>query len=814
MNRREFMTNLAVLAAAGRLANFRKEPVEARDYPLAPVSYLAVDIHDSFWTPRIEATRRVAVPYFFDRQREGGQRYQDMRVVEGACYFLAKRPDPELRALVDSRLDPGIEFIRRLQKAKWPSKADGTTLPAGDFFLAAVAYREATGSRKLLDVAVEIADDLCATFGPEKRRDIASHEGVEYALVRLYRATGNPRYVKLAKFFIDERGNWRKSGRPSYGSYAQDQVPVKEQTRAIGHCVRATYLYNGLTDIVALTGDAGYAQADQRIWEDAVSKRTYLTGGVGSYRHHENYGDAYDLPNLGCWNEICAACGTVWWNHRLFLLSGHSQHLDVLERTLYNGLLAGVSLAGDRHLYQTPLKTYGGFERHLWFGPECCPPNITRLLASLGDLIYATDSQGLYVNLFLGSTARFRLGGTPLRVQQETRYPWEGATTLAVDPETPREFAVAVRIPGWARGEVMPGELYRYVAGSASGFALTVNGRPASYVMEKGFARIERRWARGDTIELRCPMPVQSVVARPEVADDQGMVALERGPLVFCAEGVDNLGRVFNLRIPADARWEYAYRPDFLGGIGTLRGKVEALGRGEDGMAIRSGEQSFLAIPYFAFGNRDPGEMAVWLAARRARVEVVPAPTLASTSRATSSCGNGTIVEDYPAHTPPSVAARWYPNAQDGSGDLRAICDQIQPVNSEDESSYFLRLRPQTGDRAWVQYDFPRPARVGSVEVYWKDDKQYCPLPRAWRLLYRQGEEWMPVAAQGPYGVERDKFNRVAFEPVTASGLRMEIQLQGKVYKKGGLGPPDANWVREDFTWYEGGVIEWKVNEV
>jgi uncharacterized protein len=812
MDRREFFNGLAILPLAGHIREFQGR-TGATDYPISPVSYLAVEIRDCFWAPRIEATRTVAVPYFFDYSAgsEGG--YQDMRVIEGACYFLAKRPDPDLRALVESRLSHGIAFIRRLQEMKWPSKWDGSTLPAGDFFLAAIAYEQATGSRKLLDIAIGAANALASSFGPDKRHDIASHEGVEFALVSLYRATGDVRYVRLAKFFIDERGSWRRCGRRSYGAYAQDEVPIEEQTRAIGHCVRATYLYNGLTDVVALTGYAGYARAVERIWEDALSKRTYLTGGVGSYRHLECYGDDYDLPNLGCWNEICAACGNVWWNHRLFLLTGDSKYVDVMERTLYNGVLAGVSLTGDRHLYQTPLKAYGNFERHLWFGPECCPPNITRLLASLGGLIYAYSRDSLYINLFVGSDARLKLHGVPVRVRQQTPYPWQGTTRVIINPERDCRFSILVRIPGWARNAVMPGQLYRYSGSVHPGFTLTVNGRAASHLVENGFAKVERLWSQGDVVELNCPMRVQKVLARDQVADDRAMLALERGPLVFCAEGVDNQGHVFNLLVPESTDPEYVFRKDILGGVGTLTGNVQVLNRAADGISIEARERVFTAIPFYAFGNRDPGEMAVWLASDKSKVELPPAPTIASTSYATSSCGNGTVADDYPGYTPPSVARRWYPNAQDGSGGIRAIYDQIEPVNSEDESSYFLRLRPQSGDHAWVQYDFAKPARVSSVEVYWKHDKQYVVLPKAWHLLYKNGNDWTPVRTAGPYGVESDKFNRVEFEPVLTPALRMEIQLHGIIYKQGALGPPDGNWVRKDYTWYEGGVVEWRVIE-
>ena len=445
------------------------------DFPITPVSYRDVQITDPFWAPRIETTRTVTLPYLLDMADTGG-RGLDSRLIEAACFFMARNPDPALRARIDEWLDRLIARMRSL-KQKWPNQGDGSLSGAGGFFQGAVAYYQATGSRKLLDVAIEIADDLDSVFGPGKRHDISNHEGVKMGLVSLYRATGNEKYLRLATFFLDERGNWKKSGRPSFGEYAQDHVPVKEQTRAIGHGVRATYLYNALTDIAALTGDKEYAQADERIWEDAVAKRTYLTGGVGTYRHEENFGDDYDLPNLGCWNEICAACGDTWWNHRLFLMNRDARYLDVMERILYNGLLAGVSFSGDKFLYQAPLKTRSGFARQPRFGPNCCPPNITRLLASLGNLLYAHDDQGLYVNLFIGSTAQVKVRQTPVVIQQETKYPWEGATKLTVTPENAANFAVFVRIPGWARNEAMPRLLYRFTDKTDAGFTLAVNGR-------------------------------------------------------------------------------------------------------------------------------------------------------------------------------------------------------------------------------------------------------------------------------------------------------------------------------------------------
>jgi DUF1680 family protein len=789
-----------VLAALALSGCSRK--VTKQDFPAAAVPFTDVEITDDFWRPRLETNRTVSLPQMLDHYEKAGSS-PDVRLIEAASYMLAKHPDPALKSRIDSMLDREIEGVRR-HKGVWSTAGDGDFIGAGHFMEAAVAYFEATGSRKLLDVAIEIADDIDARFGPHKRHDIGNHEGIKMGLLRLYRATGNQKYVELAKFFLEQRGN--ASGHALYGPYAQDHAPVKQQTRAIGHAVRATYLYNSLTEIAALTGDTEYAQADEQIWDDAVSKRTYLTGGVGSYRDEEDFGDDWDLPNLACWNEICAAVGNAWWNHRMFLLKQDAKYVDVMERILYNGLLAGVSLDGRTFLYQTPLATRAGFERHEWFGPNCCPPNICRFLASLGNLIYARSGQDVYVNLFVGSRAK----AGDISLTQETNYPWDGAAKITVDPGQARTFAIYVRIPGWAQNQPMPGILYRPMTMREPTFTLAVSGRPAQYVLNRGYARIERQWSPGDSIQLNLPMPVEKVLADPHVADDRGMVALERGPLVFAAEGVDNDGSVSNLVIPDGADLQYAWRRDLMGGIGTLTGKVYRMSRAKQ--VVDKREATLTAIPYYAFANRTSGEMSVWLARNEAKARVAPAPSIASTSRATSSVENGTVADNYPGHQPPTIAKRFYPLSQDGSGDIRAIQDQVEPVSSEDGSSTFLRLHPESGSQAWVEYDFRAPAKVSSVEVYWKDDKQYCLAPKSWRLLYKAGKVWKPVSADGAYGVALDRFNRVSFEPVSTSALRLEIELQPKVYKKGTLGPPDANYLDRDLTWYEGGLIEWKVN--
>ncbi|MGD0868061.1 MAG: beta-L-arabinofuranosidase domain-containing protein [Bryobacteraceae bacterium] len=799
-----------VIAVAGcALIAFSQPTSRKIDYPVAPIPFSNVQITDTFWTPRLENNRTVSIPGLLDRFDRMG-RNPDPRLIEAACYSLAQHPDPALRARIDGKLDAIIQRIRT-QKHVWSTNGDGSTLNAGNFLEASVAYFEATGSRKLLDVAIEIADDLDAVFGPDKRHDISNHEGIKLGLVRLYRATGNAKYLKLAKFFLDSRGN--SAGRTKlYGAYAQDAEPVKQQARAVGHAVRATYLYAPLTDIAALTNDSDYVKATQRIWEDAVSKRTYLTGGAGTYRHEENYGDDYDLPNLTCWNEICAAYGNTLWNHRLFLLTEDSRYADMMERTLYNGFLAGVSLAGDKYLYQAPLMASGSFTRQAAFGPDCCPPNVARLLPQLGSLIYAQGDPGLYINLFVASKAQAKVRNAKVDLAQETDYPWNGAVKLTVSPQYSWRFPLFIRIPGWVHGQPMPLLLYKYLAPPQPPVAIAINGRPVTYSTDRGYARIEREWNTGDVVQFNLPMEIEQVVARDEVADDRGLAAFERGPLVYCVERADNPAGIFNLVAPPAAKMQFAYQKDLLDGVGALTGSAVSLSRGADGVSLNRQAQPMVAIPYYAFGNRGASEMSVWLARDESRARVAPRTSPASTAKATSSVGNGTAAENYPGHKPPTPEQRWYTNSQDGSGEISAIQDGFEPINSEDGNAPYLRLHPQSGDSAWIQYDLAKAARVSSVEVYWKDDKQYCVPPKGWRLLYKDGNEWKPVHATAAYGVERDKFNRLSFDAVTTSALRIEIQLQPRTYKKGDLGPPDANYLPQDVTWYEGGVIEWRVN--
>ena len=780
-----------------------------KNYPLEAVPLTEVDITDEFWTPRMEINRTITMPNQFKKYDERGR--ANFKMIEGAGYSLAKHPDPELEKHINDLIDKIVpDLLPREPNKKWEDLRNGELYQAGHIFEAAVAYNKATGNRKILDLAVKIADHIDSVFGLDKRRDVSGHEEVKIGLVKLYRLTGDEKYLKLAKFFLDERGH-PHDGRKLYGEYAQDHKPVIEQSRAVGHGVRATYLYTALADIAALTGDADYLKALDRIWEDAVYKKTYLIGSISSHRDHEDYGEDYELPNLSCWNEACAAIGNVFWNYRLFLLHSDAKYIDVMERILYNGFLVGVSLSGDRFFYQNPLKSFGNFTRHPWFGPNCCPPNLVRLMASLGSYIYAKSGNEIYVNLFVGSQAKVKLDKTAVQIKQETRYPWDGVVKMTVEPEREGKFAIYVRIPGWAQDQPMPGDLYSYMEKSEEKTSLKVNGQQLKLQVEKGFARIEREWKDGDVIELDLPMPVRKVLAHRNVLDNQGKVALERGPLVYCAEGADNDGNVLNLLVHDDAEFTSEYRNDLLNGTVVITGKVLALNRGGDKKSVEQERHELVAIPYYTWANRGEGEMTVWLARRGNKAKLPPVPTIASTSRASSSSGNGTVKDNYPEGKVPDIARRFYPSSLDGSGDIRAIYDQVEPINSADGSSTFLRLRPQKGSTSWVQYDFKTPTEVSSVEVYWKDDKEYCPLPESWRALYKVGDQWKPVNNHGPYGVERDKYNKVMFDSVKTDSLRLEIQLQGKLYKTGELGPPDANWIKEDFVWYECGLIEWRV---
>jgi len=637
------------------------------DYPVQPVPFTAVHLDDNFWAPRLETNRVVTIPYAFGQCQASGRMdnferaaavlrgenitnrqppgfpFDDTdpyKVLEGASYALAVQPDPQRAAYLDSLIalfaaaqEPdGYLYTTRTIDPEHPHKWAGTNrwvndpqlshelYNAGHLFEAAAAHYRATGKTNLLTVATREADLLCQTFGPgtNQLHLWPGHEIVEMGLVKLYRVTGRQRYLDLAKYFIDVRGS-----HPGGDDYHQSRIPPVDQTEAIGHAVRAGYLYSGMADVAALTGDQRYVHAIDAIWENATGKKLYLTGGIGARAKGEAFGANYELPNLTAYNETCAAVANDYWNERLFLLHGDARYVDVLERTLYNGLLSGVSLDGTRFFYPNPLESDGSHQRSPWFGCACCPGNITRFLPSLPGYFYGQQGDRIFVNLYAGGTADIALDdGRKIKFTQQTRYPWDGLVKIIVAPEKKSEFTVNVRVPGWARNEVAPGDLYQFLDDAKEAVTLKVNGREVPVKLNHGYASLDRTWKPGDVIELKLPMPIRRVAANSNVKADTDRVALQRGPIVFCAEWPDNpAGKVRNLLLPDDQPLTAKFEPALLNGVETIQGRAFSVAKNADGSLAKT-EQDFKAIPYFAWANRGRGEMAVWIARSESAVRV------------------------------------------------------------------------------------------------------------------------------------------------------------------------------------------------
>jgi DUF1680 family protein len=788
---------------------------EEADYPVQPVPFTSVKVNDAFWSPRIETNRKTTVWYDFRKCEETGRidnfaiagglkeggfqgiYFNDsdvVKVIEGAAYSLAVRPDPKLEQYLDqliSKIDAAQEEDGYLYTARtindpkynypgkdggrWSHLAHGHELyNVGHMYEAAVAHWQATGKRSFLNVAIKNADLVCKVFGASEgqRIDVPGHEEIEIGLVRLYRATGDEKYLRQAKFFIDMRG--REDKRELYGEYTQDHKPVVQQDEAVGHAVRAGYLYAGIADVAALTGDKQYVAAIDRIWENIVSKKMHLTGGIGATRHGEAFGGNYDLPNESAYLETCAAIANAMFNHRMFLLHGDAKYIDVLERIIYNGFLSGVSFSGDRFFYPNPLAcdgrskfNQGTLGRAPWFGCSCCPVNVVRFVPSIPGYVYAVRDESIYVNLYVGGEATVESGDHSVTLKQQTRYPWDGNVRIQVNPQTSGEFALLLRLPGWALGRPVPGDLYRYVDSTARPYLLKLNGEAIQPQVEKGYAVLKRTWKSGDVVELQLPMPVRQVLAHDNVAADRGRVALERGPLVYCLEAADNEGSVTDVVVADDTTLQSDFRGDVLGGLNVVTGTAARAVRKEDG-SVDLTPTTITAIPYFAWAHRDIGEMAVWLARDPKLARVKPAPTIASTARVSAShCWSGDTVE--------------------------ALNDQAEPRSSIDHDIPRLTWWDHRGGTEWIQYDLAKSTEIFGSDVYWFDDtgRGQCRLPKSWRLLYREKNEWKSVDAASSYGVEKDKFNEVRFASVTTDALRLEVQL-----KDG----------------FSGGVLEWRVH--
>jgi DUF1680 family protein len=623
-----------------------KKTSKYADYPISVVSIKDVNIKDKFWLPRIKLIQDSTIQYALNKCGEegrmdnflvaGGKKmgaYQGKmpfddtdlyKIIEGASYSLISQPNPDLEAYIDSIIsiikigqEPDgyittwFTIDRKNPPAWWvkPSvnrwdqvEASHELYNSGHLFEAAAAHFRATGNRDFLDIAIKNADLLVANFGPDKLSRVPGHQIVETGLIKLYQITKNEQYLELAKFFLDMRGD--STSHQLYGEYSQDHRPVIQQTEAVGHAVRALYMYAGMTDIAVMYRDTSYLKAVHKIWENIVNTKMYITGGLGSKREGEAFGENYELPNLTAYSETCAAIGSVYWNHRLFMLSGNSKYYDIIERTLYNGLISGISVDGINFFYPNPTESdghnkfnMGSCTRQPWFDCSCCPTNLIRFIPSIPALIYATDKESMYINLFISSTAHVFVDGEKIEVTQKTDYPWDGKIKITIKPEKEKIFRLRLRLPGWTQNNPVPGDLYSYLDRDHGEVNLSINGKKEEVNQNMGYAEILRRWKKDDSVELIFPLTVHRIIADNKVKDDSNKVAFEFGPVVYCAEEVDN-EQISDIVIPDDMDANSEERTVMSETVISINGKVD--------------EEEIALIPYYLWSNRGVGKMKVW----------------------------------------------------------------------------------------------------------------------------------------------------------------------------------------------------------
>ena len=624
------------------------------NYPIMPVPFTSVKMTDSFWAPRIQKNHEVTIPIAFGYCESTGRvknfeiaggldtgafktiyPFDDSdvtKIIEGAAYSLQTYPDAELEAYVDSLIwkiglaqeDDGYLYTNRTIAEKGYGRlhewAEGerwekTNILShelynlGHMYEAAVAYYQATGKRELLDISIKSADLVDRDFGWDAFVSYPGHQVIEMGLVKLYRVTGERRYLDLARFFLDARG-----AREDGDEYAQSHMKVVDQTEAVGHSVRATYMYSGMADVASILKDEAYVNAITKIWEDLVHRKMYITGGIGASGGNEGFAEPYHLPNMTAYCETCASIGSIFFNHRMFSMHGEGKYFDILEKTLYNGALSGVNLAGDRFFYPNPLESDGRHSRSAWFGCACCPSNICRFIPAIPGYIYSVTDNDLYVNLFASNEASVSFGRNDVKVTQETLYPWDGKVTMTVSPDKGGNFALHIRIPGWARNEAMPGGLYEFADSVAESYSLLVNGEVPETTVSDGYVTIDRRWKQGDRVELYLPMPVRTVIADERVKEDAGRYAVQRGPLMFCAEWPDNPEvKVLDLMIDEKPAFTSGFVADLLEGAEIIKTTGYIKVTNVDGSVTAGEPVGLTLIPYHLWNNRGKGEMRVWL---------------------------------------------------------------------------------------------------------------------------------------------------------------------------------------------------------
>ena len=752
------MRNLLMLALALCIgACTQKEEKTAT--PLNPVPFTAVHLNDQFWAPKIEINRKVSIPSAFGKCEENGRMdnfalagglikgehrgdfpFDDTdvyKVLEGASYTLAAQYDKKL----DNYLDSLITLIgvaqekdgylytcltnkcKRLErwygKGRWDRLNSHELYNCGHLYEAAVAHFQATGKRTLLDIALKNADLVNSVFGlgPGQKKVPSGHPIVEMALVKLYRVTHDEKYLKLARFFIDETGKGTDGHKLS--QYSQDHKPIVNQDEAVGHAVRLGYLYSGVTDVASLMQDSTLMAAAKRVWRNVVSKKLYITGGIGQRAQGEGFGSNYELPNMTAYCETCAAISNVYWNYRLFLNDGDSKFYDVLERALYNGVISGVSLSGDKFFYDNPLESAHNHDRAPWFGCACCPGNITRFMASVPGYVYTTDEHDIYVNLFAAGKAHIAIGKDTISLSQQTRYPWDGKVLITIDRPGKDRFGLKIRIPGWAQNQVVPSDLYQFTDQVTEKCTIQVNGKEKKSEIMNGYAIVKNDWKQGDQLEIDFPMPVRKIKANYMVTNDWGKLAYQRGPVVYCFEDKDNQnGWMFDNFVSSDAAVESQFDETLLGGVVTLSVKGTKVSQNSGSKVLE--QVNLKAIPYYAWNNRGAANMLIWMPDQEATTIAKQEPSPADSAKAMASTD-------------------WAPG----------LNDRFEPKNSGDiDKSYFYWWQ-KNGSEETVDYQFKVPVTISESSVYWLDMDHYdgnYRVPENWKLFYQdKNKNWEPV---------------------------------------------------------------------
>jgi DUF1680 family protein len=778
-----------IVSAFFLLAGCKKQK-EAADYPIQPVPFTSVKLTDSFWAPRIKKNATVTIPIAFGYCESTGRiknfeiaggldtgsfktiyPFDDsdvFKIIEGASYSLQTYPDPKLDKYLDTLIykigmaqeDDGYLYTNRTiaemhggkglhewaSKNRWEldSILSHELYNLGHLYEAAVAHYQATGKRTLLDIALKSADLVNKDFGWDRQKVYPGHQVIEMGLVKLYRVTGEKKYLDLARYFLDVRG-------PKGQQYNQAHIKPVDQTEAVGHSVRATYMYSGMADIAAIQKDQSYLNAITKIWEDLTLRKMYITGGIGASGGNEGFAEPYNLPNMSAYCETCASIGDIFTNERLFLLHGESKYIDIMEKTLYNSMLSGVSLSGDRFFYPNPLESNGQHNRQAWFGCACCPSNVARFLPAIPGYIYAVTPEDLYVNLFVSNEADLKIGDKKVKLFQKADFPWNGNVEVGISPETAAKFNLKLRMPGWARNEAIPGGLYRFTEINSDSVKIEVNGQKfPAVIAPDGYVVISRKWKAGDKVQIDFPMPVRTVVADEKVKADAGKMAVQRGPVIYCAEWADNNdGKVLNLVVNKDASFTASF-DTLLGGAEVIRTVGSQSRRTLDGKIDLADKVDVTLIPYALWNNRGAGQMMVWLPTAPESAKPLPAPTISFRSKV---------------------------RASKITRDLSAVNDQIEPMNSNDHSVSYYHWWPEKDKWVWIEYDFEKTERISKTRVYWFDDGPDggCRIPDEWEVLYLNDNVWQPVKAR--YKITKDAWNVLSFEPVKTKSVKIKVRL-------------------------------------